>query len=94
MVLGLTSGVAPVTGSGSGMGRAVALLFGQAGCQLGLLDRDEAGLKETVRLLGLPAERFLTVVVDISDDDAAKRALRDVVARFKRLDYALNCEHY
>lgn len=91
MELGIFPGVAVISGAGSGMGRETALLFGQAGCELGLLDRDEVGLKETVRLLELPAERVMTIVIDITKEEEARQAIRDVVTRFKRLDYGLNC---
>ena len=37
-----------VTGGGSGIGRASALLFAKQGADVALVDRDEAGLQETM----------------------------------------------
>jgi NAD(P)-dependent dehydrogenase (short-subunit alcohol dehydrogenase family) len=38
-----------VTGAGSGIGRASTLLFAEEGAQVLAVDRDEAGLQQTVR---------------------------------------------
>ncbi|MBV9586612.1 MAG: SDR family NAD(P)-dependent oxidoreductase, partial [Alphaproteobacteria bacterium] len=38
-----------VTGAGSGIGRASTFLFAQEGAQVLAVDRDEAGLEQTIK---------------------------------------------
>lgn len=59
-----------VTGAGSGIGRATALLLAAEGASLTLVDRDAAGLAETAARAG-----GLTVPLDITDEAAAMSAL-------------------
>jgi len=59
--------VAVVTGAGSGIGRALAQLLAQKGCQLALADINEASLKETV--VTLSAE-VITQKLDVADRSA------------------------
>jgi len=48
----LSTGVAVVTGAGSGIGRSLAQRLAGAGSALALADIDEAGLLETLASLG------------------------------------------
>jgi 2-keto-3-deoxy-L-fuconate dehydrogenase len=71
-----------ITGAGSGIGRASAKLFAEEGARLALVDRDAAGLNETVRLVGEGA----THVGDVGDAGFAEAVVREVIARHGRLD--------
>jgi NAD(P)-dependent dehydrogenase (short-subunit alcohol dehydrogenase family) len=75
-----------VTGAGSGIGRASALLFAKEGAYLALVDRDGAGLQET--LTGIEdAKGCASVHVgDVGDADFARAAVADTIARRGRLD--------
>ena len=44
--------IAVITGAGSGIGRATAVLFAQEGAKLALVDRDAAAVEETATLIG------------------------------------------
>lgn len=72
--------VCAVTGAGGGIGRAVALALSRAGGRVALLDRDEAGAAETLRLLqGTDA---MATVCDVSDEasvQAAAAAVQDAL---------------
>ena len=57
-----------ITGGGSGIGRATAILFAGKGWRVGLADVDAAGLAETKALL--PAGQAETYVMDVRDRDA------------------------
>jgi NAD(P)-dependent dehydrogenase (short-subunit alcohol dehydrogenase family) len=81
------SRVALVTGAGSGIGRAIAIAFSQAGYCLALVGRREANLRETAALTGLPA---LVHAADIASADAARGAVRACVQHFGRLDVLIN----
>ena len=44
----LAGRIAIVTGAGSGIGRASAVLFAKQGASVALVDRDRTGLQETL----------------------------------------------
>ncbi|MBT5903561.1 MAG: SDR family oxidoreductase [Opitutaceae bacterium] len=75
----LTGKVAVVTGSSSGIGRAVAERLEHAGATVIGFDRKS----------GADLER-LTLVVDVSDEAQIEAALAGVVKRFGRLDIMVN----
>lgn len=57
-----------ITGGGSGIGRATAILFATKGWRVGLADVNAGGLAETAALL--PAGVASTYVMDVRDRDA------------------------
>ncbi len=76
-----------VTGAGSGIGRAAARLFHAAGASLTLVDRDEAGLRETAESID---GDVLTAVADISHAAEVQAAVAATLERHGRLDCAFN----
>ena len=82
--------VAVVTGSGNGIGRAIALRFAREGADIGVLDIDEksaAATGEAVRSLG---RRSVVSVTDISDPKAVNEAIGAIVEELGRLDVLVN----
>ncbi len=78
-----------ITGGGSGIGRAVAQLFGQNGWFIGLADIDEAGMAETEALL--PGGYSFSVKLDVRDRAAWDTALAAFsVAAGGRIDVLFN----
>ncbi|WFU22345.1 SDR family oxidoreductase [Bradyrhizobium sp. CB1717] len=71
-----------ITGAGSGIGRASARLFAEEGARLALVDRDAAGLAETLSLVG----EATVHVGDVGDAGFAETVVGDVIARHGRLD--------
>jgi meso-butanediol dehydrogenase/(S,S)-butanediol dehydrogenase/diacetyl reductase len=79
-----------VTGGASGIGRACALRFAQEGASVFLGDVQAAALDATakdVRELGAACE---TSLLDVTDEDAAREAVANCVARFGHLDVLCN----
>lgn len=74
-----------ITGGGSGIGRASAVLFAQEGAFVALVDRDAAGLQET--LAAMPnANAAALHVGDVGDADFARTVVKDTVERRGQLD--------
>lgn len=74
-----------ITGGGSGIGQASAILFAQEGAFVALVDRDQAGLKET--LAALPnANSAAMYVGDVGNGDFAQKVVDDVIAQRGQLD--------
>jgi NAD(P)-dependent dehydrogenase (short-subunit alcohol dehydrogenase family) len=82
--------VAFVTGAGSGIGRATAIAFANAGASVTAADISEAGLKQTVAEIEGGGGRALPVICDVTRADQVKAALDRTVQTFGRLDAAFN----
>lgn len=89
MELQLEGKVALVTGASVGLGRTIATLLAEEGCQLALLARRGPLLEELAAELPASA-RPLVIVEDICADGAADRIRDAVLARFGRCDILVN----
>ncbi len=84
--MGLRGRIAIVTGAGSGIGRASAVLFAKEGACVALVDRDHAGLQETLAAIERAKGEASVHVGDVGDLDFAQTAIGEIVARRGRLD--------
>jgi 2-keto-3-deoxy-L-fuconate dehydrogenase len=75
-----------ITGAGSGIGRASALLFAKEGAYLALVDRDRAGLQQTLTAIEGAKGEASVHLGDVGDADFARAAVADLMARRGRLD--------
>ena len=75
-----------VTGAGSGIGRASALLFASEGARVLAVDRDEKGLKETLLHCAQPAAAMTTFVADVGEEAAVKAFVGRAVESFGGID--------
>lgn len=82
--------VAFVTGAASGIGRATALKFAQAGARIGVADISETGGKETVAAIEAVGGTARFFRCDVADPAQAKAAVEGTVREFGRLDCAFN----
>ncbi|MFT4286503.1 SDR family oxidoreductase [Nocardioides sp.] len=80
-----------VTGAASGIGRATAEELAARGYAVLALDIDEPGLAELVASAEGAGGTIRTRRVDVSDQDAVRRAVTEEVAGSERLDAVVNC---
>ena len=78
-----------VTGAGTGIGRATALAFLEAGWGVALIGRRREALEETVSLSDA-AGNALVLPADITDAEAVESAFAATAERFDRLDALFN----
>jgi len=86
----LSTGVAVVTGAGSGIGRALAQQLAAAGSALALADIDEPGLKQTIESLGDRSAAVSTHVMDVAEEASVSAFAEDVRSRHGRVTLLIN----
>ncbi|MGE4304841.1 MAG: SDR family NAD(P)-dependent oxidoreductase [Novosphingobium sp.] len=86
----LADKVVLVTGAGSGIGRAAALLFAHEGAKIGVLDRDRVSADEVAAAIADAGGEATPLVADVADDAAVAAAVAALVAHFGVLDGAFN----
>jgi len=79
-----------VTGSGSGIGRAVAEAFAAAGAKVLVADLDAAGGQQTVRTIRDGGGEARFVRIDVASASDVERMVDTAVEEFGRLDFAVN----
>jgi NAD(P)-dependent dehydrogenase (short-subunit alcohol dehydrogenase family) len=79
--------VAVVTGAGSGIGRAIAVLLAQRGTNVIVADIDEGAARATAHQIG---ERAAPCRVDVAADASVGALVEFAVTRFGGLDWAVN----
>jgi NAD(P)-dependent dehydrogenase (short-subunit alcohol dehydrogenase family) len=82
--------VALITGAASGFGRAGALCFSKEGAKIIVVDRDEAGGRETVEMIGKDGGEAVFVRTDISKADECKNMIKVAVDTYGKLDIIWN----
>jgi len=81
---------AVITGAGSGVGQATAVMLLERGWHVALLGRRAAALQATVQQAGAAGERALVVPCDIGDQQAVQQAADAILARLGRVDALVN----
>ncbi len=78
--------VALITGAGSGIGRASAVLFAEHGAAVGVLSRTEAEVRDAVEEIQGKGGRALPLLADVSDSAAMAAAVDRLAREYGRLD--------
>lgn len=86
----LENKIIAITGAGSGIGRAAAILCAEAGAKILAGDMSEAGLEETRALVEAKGGEIRTMKVDVSDEAQVIAFVDAARQHFGRLDGAFN----
>ena len=82
--------VAVITGSGKGLGEAMALLFSREGAKIVVFDIDEGAGRETVEQIREQGGEAIFVHGDVSNPDDAVRLIDAAVDAYGRADVLVN----
>ncbi len=82
--------VALITGGGSGIGRATALIFAREGANLVIADLNRKGAEETMAMVQKAGVKALSIQCDVLKPAAVEDLVQQTVKHFGRLDCAFN----
>jgi NAD(P)-dependent dehydrogenase (short-subunit alcohol dehydrogenase family) len=75
----LAGKIAFITGAGTGIGRATAILFARAGARVAIAEIDSASGEETAHLAGNGA---ISIRADVTEPESVERAIRIALDKF------------
>lgn len=78
--------VALITGAGSGLGKAAAILLGKEGAKIAALGRDEKELNRTVQIIKSNNGEAIPILADIAKPDQMQKAVEQIIRQWGRLD--------
>jgi 3-hydroxybutyrate dehydrogenase len=78
--------VAIVTGAGSGIGREIALHMAGEGAKIGLCDINMDGAKETLEMIRTKGGDGMTVMMDVTSEDAVNSGVDAIAKAYGRID--------
>jgi NAD(P)-dependent dehydrogenase (short-subunit alcohol dehydrogenase family) len=86
----LTDRVTIVTGSSSGIGKAIACVFGREGARVVVAARRQNLCEQTVAQIHADGGQAISIPTDVTDESQVDRLIADTVRRFGRLDILVN----
>jgi len=86
----LANKVAIITGAGSGLGRASAILFAKEGAKVVVADINDAGGEETVAAISSNGGEAIFVHTDVSKASDAKNLIKTAKDKFGKIDILFN----
>jgi 2-keto-3-deoxy-L-fuconate dehydrogenase len=86
----LDNKTAIITGAGSGIGKAIALLFAKQGANVQVLDMDETGGKATVEAITADGGKASYYHCDVSKQDVVKSIIDTIIASTGAIDILVN----
>ena len=85
----LENKVALITGSASGIGKVIAIIYAREGAKVAIADLDLAAAEATAREIDPTGKRAIGVAMDVTDEAPVGAGTEKVVATFGTLDVLL-----
>jgi NAD(P)-dependent dehydrogenase (short-subunit alcohol dehydrogenase family) len=82
--------VALVTGGGSGIGRATAVIMAREGARVAVSDLSKDGIEATVGLINAGGGQGIAIAGDVTDEAGVANMVARTVSAYGRLDCAFN----
>jgi NAD(P)-dependent dehydrogenase (short-subunit alcohol dehydrogenase family) len=82
----LAEKVAVITGAGSGIGRAAAILLAKEGAKIGAIDHHKEESQEIVHQIQQMGGEIVPTVADISQPEQVQQAIQQIADKFGRVD--------
>lgn len=79
-----------ITGAASGIGRAAAIMFAEAGARLAIADWNRDGVEETAGLVSQLGAEVSAFQVDVANEQQVENFINETVSIYGRLDGAFN----
>lgn len=79
-----------VTGSSSGIGKAIARVFGREGARVVVAARRQHLCEQTVAQIHADGGRAMSIPTDVTDESQVDRLIAETVRQFGRLDILVN----
>ena len=86
----LKNKIALITGAGSGIGEATALLFAKNGASIALADMDMDGANRVLAAIEKEGGKGMVMKTDVSKPAECEKLVSEAVKKFGRLDIAVN----
>ena len=86
----LQNKVAIITGSGSGIGRASAVMFAKEGAKVVVNGRQQKTIDETVQLINAQGGQAIGIQADVSKREDVKRLIDQTIEAYGRIDILFN----
>ena len=79
-----------ITGGGSGIGKAIATVFGSEGANVVVAGRNILNLKEVVRQIESSRGKAISIAADVSDESQVKNVVEQTITKYGRIDVLVN----
>jgi len=89
-IMNIKRSIVAITGAGGGLGAAMARRLARGGARLALMDFRQDTLEKLGDELSLPAEDYLSLACDVSNEEQVDRAFTDIASHFGGLDVLVN----
>jgi sorbitol-6-phosphate 2-dehydrogenase len=79
-----------VTGAGQGIGKGIALRLAEEGCNVAILDLNEAAAAETAEEISAMGRKGIAVPVNVTDEEQVKKAVAESKEALGSVDILVN----
>ena len=86
----LSNKIAIITGSGRGIGRAIAIAFAKEGAKVSLVARTISELEETSQLIEEYGSTSLVIPTDVTQPSSVASMVQETVSQYGRVDILVN----